>query len=129
MCRARWPGWNARSTPWPEARARGVRLFLLTAAVMVAFAANSILNRWAVGGGLIGAMPFAVIRVVAGALVLGALARAMPARRNLMPALWLSVYLVGFSLAYVALDAGVGALILFAAVALSGAPAPRPARE
>ncbi|MCB1397481.1 MAG: EamA family transporter [Rhodobacteraceae bacterium] len=93
-----------------------MRLLALSALVMVAFAANSLLNRAAVGGGLIGAMPFAVIRVLAGAAVLGLLARARPTRRNLGPALALALYLVGFSLAYTQLDAGIGALILFAGV-------------
>lgn len=83
---------------------------------MVAFAANSLLNRAAVGAGLIEALPFALLRVIAGAVTLGLLARAWPARTNVVPALWLAVYLIGFSLAYVALDAGVGALILFACV-------------
>ncbi len=83
---------------------------------MLAFAANSLLNRAAVGGGLIGALPFALVRVLAGALVLGLLVRARPGRHNALPALWLTVYLVGFSLAYQSLDAGIGALILFASV-------------
>ena len=96
-----------------------MRLFALSAVVMVAFAANSLLNRAAVGGGLIDALPFALIRVIAGALVLGPLARAWPGRANLLPALWLTLYLVGFSLAYVALDAGIGALILFAGVQIT----------
>jgi len=93
-----------------------MRLLALTALVMVAFAANSLLNRAAVGSGLIEAMPFAVIRVLAGAVVLALMARARPAVSNIGPALALTVYLVGFSLAYLALDAGVGALILFAGV-------------
>lgn len=93
-----------------------MRLFLLTAVIMAAFAANSILNRMAVGAGLIEPLPFALIRVIAGALVLAVLARAVPGRANLLPALWLSLYLVGFSWAYLALDAGIGALILFALV-------------
>lgn len=93
-----------------------MRLFGLAALVMAAFAANSLLNRLAVGGGLIDAMPFALVRVLAGAVVLALLARAVPGLRNLGPALALSAYLVGFSLAYEALDAGIGALILFACV-------------
>ncbi len=93
-----------------------MRLFALSALVMLAFAGNSLLNRAAVGAGLIGAMPFALIRVIAGAVVLGLLVRARPGRDNLAPALWLAVYLVGFSWAYRALDAGIGALILFAGV-------------
>lgn len=93
-----------------------MRLFALATLVMAAFAANSLLNRWAVGGGLIGAMPFALVRVVAGALVLALLARALPGRGNIGPALALSAYLIGFSQAYEGLDAGIGALILFACV-------------
>ena len=45
-----------------------MRLFLLAALTMVAFAANSVLNRWAVGLGHIGAVEFACIRLAAGAL-------------------------------------------------------------
>lgn len=93
-----------------------MRLFTLAALVMVAFAANSLLNRAAVGTGLIGALPFALVRVVAGAVALGLMARARPGRANLGPALALTLYLAGFSLAYGALDAGIGALILFAMV-------------
>ncbi|MEZ5751152.1 MAG: DMT family transporter [Paracoccaceae bacterium] len=93
-----------------------MRLLALTALVMVAFAANSLLNRAAVGGGLIDALPFALLRVLAGAVVLAMLARAWPTRRAILPGIWLATYLLGFSLAYVALDAGIGALILFAGV-------------
>ncbi|KPQ06129.1 MAG: putative permease, DMT superfamily [Rhodobacteraceae bacterium HLUCCA12] len=95
-----------------------MRLFVLSALVMVAFAANSLLNRAALADELIAPLPFAVIRVIAGALVLALLVRERP--RVGWPqwgaALALSVYLVGFSLAYVALDAGIGALILFGMV-------------
>ena len=50
-----------------------MRLAALTALVMTAFAANSILNRMAVGPSLIGATDFALIRAVAGAATLGVL--------------------------------------------------------
>jgi hypothetical protein len=50
---------------------------LLTAAAMVAFAANSVLCRLALGAGLIDAASFATVRTVAGAVVLGA---RLPAR-------------------------------------------------
>ena len=43
---------------------------LLTAAAMVAFAANSVLCRLALGAGLIDAATFATVRTVAGALLL-----------------------------------------------------------
>ena len=96
-----------------------MRLFLLTAVVMVAFAANSVLNRMAVGEGGIGAVEFALIRVLAGAVVLLALVawRGRGWRgASLAGVAGLSVYLFGFSLAYGQLDAGTGALILFGVV-------------
>lgn len=96
-----------------------MRLFLLTALVMLAFAANSVLNRMAVAGGDIGAVEFAVIRLAAGALVL--LALVLWRGRGLRGATvagvaGLLVYLFGFSLAYGLLDAGTGALVLFGVV-------------
>jgi drug/metabolite transporter (DMT)-like permease len=102
-----------------------VRLAALTALVMTAFAANSILNRMAVGPGLIGATDFALIRALAGAVTLGLLVlarhRALPlfSRRRIPGALGLALYLVGFSVAYIAIDAGIGALILFGGVQLT----------
>jgi drug/metabolite transporter (DMT)-like permease len=104
----------------------GLRLALLVAFVMVAFAANSVLNRMAVGPGLIDPLAFAGIRLGAGALVLAALvlARRAATGRAIWPG-WrgraagvggLLAYLIGFSLAYVGLDAGTGALILFGTV-------------
>lgn len=102
-----------------------MRLAALTALVMTAFAANSILNRMAVGPGLIGATDFALVRALAGAAMLGllVLARqsALPlfSRRRIPGALGLALYLVGFSTAYIAIDAGIGALILFGGVQLT----------
>ncbi len=92
---------------------------------MIAFAANSILTRMAIEGGYIDPSGFALVRVVAGALVLGMVVSlrggGLPLlRRNRIPgALSLSVYLVGFSLAYLTLDAGLGALILFGVVQIT----------
>jgi drug/metabolite transporter (DMT)-like permease len=102
-----------------------MRLAALTALVMTAFAANSILNRMAVGPGLIGATDFALVRALAGAAMLGLLVlarhRALPlsSRRRIPGALGLALYLVGFSTAYIAIDAGIGALILFGGVQLT----------
>ncbi|MFN4156518.1 MAG: DMT family transporter [Paracoccaceae bacterium] len=98
------------------------RLFALTALAMGAFAANSVLNRMAVGAGWIDPLVFAALRVVAGAVVLAVLVglRGGVVRvgwRGRVPGVFgLVVYLVGFSVAYLALGAGVGALILFGAV-------------
>lgn len=100
-----------------------MRLAALTLLTMAAFAANSVLNRWAVAPGHIGAVDFAVVRVVAGAVMLAALilwhrgGLAWPGWRGRAGGvLGLSVYLIGFSLAYLGLDAATGALVLFAAV-------------
>lgn len=103
---------------WAKKKVRALRLFLLTALTMVAFAANSVLNRMAVADGQISAEYFALVRVVAGAVGLALLTR--DARLFQRPSVWgvlgLSAYLVGFSQAYIALDAGLGALILFGVV-------------
>jgi drug/metabolite transporter (DMT)-like permease len=100
-----------------------MRLFLLTALTMLAFAANSVLNRWAVGPGHIGAVEFAMVRLVSGAVILAVLVLwqrggwAWPGPRGRVAgALGLSAYLLGFSLAYRGLDAGTGALVLFGSV-------------
>lgn len=105
-----------------DERAEGTaRLVLLTALVMAAFAGNSVLNRLAVGGGHIGAEPFAVVRLAAGALTLlalVALSGRRPARVGWVGPLSLLLYMAGFSLAYRGLDAATGALILFGGVQL-----------
>lgn len=102
-----------------------MRLLLLTALTMVAFAANSVLNRLALAEGAIGPAGFAAIRVASGATVLLVLLslreKAFPAvaRPNLVAVGGLSLYMLGFSYAYVAMDAGLGALILFGGVQLT----------
>jgi drug/metabolite transporter (DMT)-like permease len=102
-----------------------MRLALLTALTMLAFAANSILNRMALAGGDIDALGFAIIRVLSGAGMLVALVliqrRGLPMFQpgRLAGALSLCLYLLGFSIAYVQLDAGLGALILFGCVQIT----------
>ena len=99
-----------------------LRLVLLTALTMAAFASNSILNRWALLDGETGPAAFQALRVVAGAVCLGVLLSFrgnMPkllTRRRVAGTGSLMTYMLGFSFAYVALDAGVGALILFGGV-------------
>jgi drug/metabolite transporter (DMT)-like permease len=91
---------------------------------MVAFAANSVLCRMALGAGLIDAASFATVRVIAGALVLTVLMlpRWQKGERAAfewrMP-LMLFAYMAFFSFAYITLSTGTGALILFAAVQLT----------
>lgn len=106
-----------------------MRLILLTTLTMIAFAANSVLNRLALVDGVMGPAGFAMIRLIAGAVTLSALKWASqrrsrpPKRPPMKPGLTgalgagsLALYMLGFSFAYVSLPAGVGALILFGGV-------------
>lgn len=99
-----------------------MRLFLLTALTMVAFAANSVLNRAALAGGGMDAMSFGTARLIAGAVTLAVLSTVLResvfsrGKGRLVGVLSLIVYIYGFSSAYEALDAGIGALILFGVV-------------
>ncbi|PRY26743.1 threonine/homoserine efflux transporter RhtA [Aliiruegeria haliotis] len=99
-----------------------MRLFLLTALVMTAFAANSMLNRAALAMDLADPVGFAAIRVASGCAMLAVLLFCGPsrprtlARPNLIAVSGLTLYLLGFSFAYTSLDTGLGALILFGGV-------------
>lgn len=90
---------------------------------MLAFAGNSILCRLALKEGHIDPLAFTVLRLASGALVLALLAwfRSTPAQRagNWPGSIALFLYAVAFSLAYVGMEAGTGALLLFAAVQLT----------
>lgn len=102
-----------------------MRLLLLTSLTMCAFAANSILNRLAIDSGASDPAAFAVVRVFAGAVVLAGLVflrgghLPLINRRRIAGAGSLSLYMIGFSVAYLTLDAGLGALILFAVVQIT----------
>lgn len=96
----------------------------LTALAMIAFAANSVLCRLALGVGLIDAASFSTVRVVAGAVVLALLMIPNWRNRSRTPANWRMVlmlfsYMAFFSFAYLTLSTGTGALILFGAVQLT----------
>ena len=96
-----------------------LRIALITSLAMVAFAANSLLCRLALQHTAIDPVSFTTLRLIAGAVVLGILARARPSRSgsgNWLSAFALFVYAAGFSLAYVSLPAATGALLLFGSV-------------
>jgi drug/metabolite transporter (DMT)-like permease len=100
------------------------RTALLTALAMVAFAANSLLCRLALGADEIDAASFTTIRVLAGVVTLVAISYAQrrpPSRSNAnwRSALALFAYMIFFSFAYISLGAANGALILFGAVQLT----------
>lgn len=100
-----------------------VRTLLLTACAMLAFAGNSLLCRLALKSTQIDPATFTSLRLLSGALMLGLL---LHLRRGTTPmagswrgAAALFIYAAAFSFAYVSLDAGVGALLLFGAVQIS----------
>ena len=97
-----------------------MRLLLLTALAMLAFAANSLLCRLALAGGAIDPASFTTLRLVSGALTLWLIVYLR--QRRLRPGgSWISAaalfaYAAAFSFAYVSLPAGIGALLLFGSV-------------
>jgi len=99
-----------------------MQLIVLTLVTLLAFAANSLLNRGALQYELIGPGEFAVLRVAFGALTLFILLawrnKSLPKPQSVQfkGVAGLAAYMVGFSYAYVNLDAGLGALILFGTV-------------
>lgn len=107
----------------PAGRLRSASVVVaLTVLTLVAFAANSIFNRLALATRAIDPATFAATRLLAGAamlLLVQSLRRrpaGPPGGASWSSALALFGYAAAFSFAYVTLDAGVGALVLFAAV-------------
>jgi drug/metabolite transporter (DMT)-like permease len=103
----------------------GLRIAALTAITLVAFAANSLLCRMALGPRLIDPVAFTAIRLASGVAILVPLSRLLAPDRTPRPAgSWRSsvalfVYAMAFSLAYISLETGMGALVLFGAVQLT----------
>ena len=103
-----------------------MRLVLCTSFALIAFALNSILCRLALRGDEADAAAFTAVRLAAGAVVLGAIVvyrsgKGVSSTRekvggSWMSALFLFTYAILFSLAYLNLTAGTGALILFGSV-------------
>jgi drug/metabolite transporter (DMT)-like permease len=93
----------------------------LTLLALAAFATNSLLCRAALRPGLVDAATFTSVRLGSGAVALALIARGTGAGRGRSGGSWPSaVVLFGyaslFSFAYLRLDAGAGALILFGSV-------------
>ncbi len=95
----------------------------LTALALVAFAGNSLLCREALGHRLMDPASFTAVRLASGAVVLWLVARfrgGAPLRQgHWISALALFGYAAAFSLAYLDLTAGTGALLLFGSVQLT----------
>lgn len=105
---------------------RTAALFIIS---LLAFAGNSIIARYALLDNTIDPASFIWLRIVSGAialwLLLSFLRRNVPhAESHVVKGSWwgaltLSIYAIAFSYAYVVLETGFGALVLFAAVQLS----------
>jgi drug/metabolite transporter (DMT)-like permease len=98
-------------------------LFVLTACTLLAFAANSLLCRLALGAGLIDPASFTTLRLLSGALALLPISQliARSSGTRVAKGSWgsgfaLFAYAAAFSLAYVSLTTGMGALLLFGSV-------------
>ncbi len=98
---------------------------ILTGLALIAFAANSVLCRLALGNEAIDAASFTVIRLLSGAIVLFLIIRYTQKNTELstnsswIASLMLFLYAITFSYAYISLDTGTGALILFGSVQLT----------
>jgi len=88
-----------------------------------AFASNSILCRLALAGGHIDALTFTAVRLLSGAVVLTFVLFAKSRQPIIvidpLATLALVVYALTFSISYIGLEAGVGALLLFGAVQIT----------
>ena len=102
-----------------------LRVTLLTIAAMIAFASNSLLNRLALGQEAIDAVSYTTIRLISGAVMLFVIAFLQKENgKDFLRGSWISaaclfLYAIAFSLAYVSLTTGTGALILFGSVQLT----------
>jgi drug/metabolite transporter (DMT)-like permease len=102
-----------------------VKTLILTILALIAFAANSVLCRMALGENTIDASSFTVIRLLSGVLVLLAIVKVTNRKKSLsstgswFASLMLFLYAMTFSFAYMTLDTGTGALILFGAVQIT----------
>ncbi len=103
----------------PANRPRPVVQALLTFLALSAFAANSLLCRLALRAGAIDPASFTAIRLASGAVTLVLLLRfrgqRLPSPSWLSP-FYLALYAIPFAFAYLHLQAGTGALLLFGSV-------------
>ncbi|CDT73294.1 putative Permease of the drug/metabolite transporter (DMT) superfamily [Vibrio coralliirubri] len=112
-----------------------MQTLMVTFITLVAFAANSVLCRWALMDQTIDPLSFSIVRILSGALTLlilvtlssqskskreltnnTSLYTKLKSQFQLTSILSLILYMFGFSFAYLELGAGLGALVLFVAV-------------
>jgi drug/metabolite transporter (DMT)-like permease len=102
-----------------------VRTGIFTLMALIAFAANSVLCRMALGSVSIDASSFTLVRLVSGALILSLILRITNnkirthSKGSWFSGLMLFTYAITFAFAYTTLDTATGALILFGAVQIT----------
>jgi drug/metabolite transporter (DMT)-like permease len=102
-----------------------IKTITFTVLALVAFAANSVLCRLALGEETIDASSFTIIRLLSGAIVLLLILQFRGKKNNSsakgswLAGIMLFLYAAPFSFAYIMLDTGTGALILFGAVQIT----------
>jgi hypothetical protein len=104
-----------------------IKTLASTLFALLAFAANSVLCRLALGENAIDATSFTVIRLLSGIVILIIVMQLTSKSNEKKPKTkgsWLAasmlfIYAIAFSFGYVSLDTGTGALILFGAVQIT----------
>jgi len=104
-----------------------IKTILFTGLALIAFAANSVLCRLALGGSAIDASTFTIVRLLSGVIVLTVIlniskinSNSSPSTKGSWPAsIALFLYAFTFSFAYVTLETATGALILFGSVQIT----------
>lgn len=105
-----------------------MKIITCTFLSLIAFAGNSVLCRLALGGDMIDAASFTIIRLLSGTIILiitftitRKIKKVQPKGRkgSWLAASLLFIYALAFSYGYISLDTGTGALILFGAVQIT----------
>ncbi len=101
-----------------------LKIIIFTGLALIAFAANSVLARLALGNETIDAASFTIIRLLSGSLVLIVIititrSTGLPGKGSWSASFMLFLYAITFSYAYISLETGTGALILFGAVQMT----------
>lgn len=104
-----------------------IKIIAATVFALLAFAANSVLCRLALGENAIDPSSFTIIRLISGIIILMAVMQLSEKSNNVklkskgswLAASMLFIYAIAFSFGYVSLDTGTGALILFGSVQIT----------
>ena len=102
-----------------------MKTFFYTTIALFAFAGNSVLCRLALGEHAIDAANFTIIRLFSGIFVLAIIIKTVGvkktsvARGSWKASLMLFIYAVTFSFAYISMETGVGALVLFGSIQIT----------